>query len=189
MVQQFRSRSQGQAAVVHGPGIPVIEKTPECLLRITAGVGYLDRHASHQAKWHKDLRQADALIHVLATHPPEDLQEAWRRFRERRRPDPKGGPGRRGLRKNTNEVVVSVTYPAASSPWSSERQSQCGRVDADRQSAAEAKGGEARVGERSSIPRTGPPVCGYRLHLDVGGSWTRGLLMAEIAHDLMIDLE
>ena len=72
------------AAVLHGPGIPVNVPAPEryALHKLVVSEMRIDT-ATSQAKAAKDLGQADSLIRVLASDRPDHLEEAWKELRGR----------------------------------------------------------------------------------------------------------
>lgn len=72
------------AAVLHGPGIPVNVPAPEryAVHKLLLSEMRIDTPRS-QTKAIKDHKQADMLIRVLSNDRPNDLEEAWREMRDR----------------------------------------------------------------------------------------------------------
>lgn len=72
------------AVALYGPGVPVNIPAPEryALHKLIVSQMRIDAPQS-QAKGKKDLQQADALIRVLASDRPGELEDAWRELRER----------------------------------------------------------------------------------------------------------
>lgn len=72
------------AVALHGLGVPVNVPTPEryAMHKLLVSQMRIDTPRS-QAKSRKDLQQADALVRVLASDRPHDLEAAWREMRQR----------------------------------------------------------------------------------------------------------
>lgn len=105
------------AVVLHGPGIPVNVPAPEryAVHKLLVSEMRIDTPRS-QAKAIKDHGQADALIRVLATDRPHELEEAWKEMRDR-------GPRWRlkadravmRLPADTRAIMEGMTGPSGSS--------------------------------------------------------------------------
>ena len=72
------------AVALHGPGIPINVPAPERYALHKLLVSQLRTASPHsQAKSVKDRGQADALIRILASDRPYELEEAWQELRAR----------------------------------------------------------------------------------------------------------
>ena len=82
--RDFLLDQEVNAVALHGLGVPVNVPAPEryAMHKLLVSQMRIDTPRS-QAKSRKDLQQADALVRVLASDRPHDLEAAWREMRQR----------------------------------------------------------------------------------------------------------